>query len=64
MQICLMLFVFVVIRGMCCVLIPGPPPPELGTEEDGAAELEEVEEELEAVQVSETDFNFLDFIKR
>ncbi|XP_062323129.1 protein timeless homolog [Osmerus eperlanus] len=44
--------------------LPRPPPPELGMEEDGAAELEEVEEELEAVQVSETDFNFLDFIKR
>lgn len=44
--------------------LPRPPPPEPGVEEDGAAELEEVEEELEAVQVSETDFNFLDFIRR
>nr|XP_020448590.1 protein timeless homolog isoform X2 [Monopterus albus] len=33
-------------------------------EEDDGAELEEEEEELESVQVSETEFNFLDFIKR
>ncbi|CAB1315150.1 unnamed protein product [Coregonus sp. 'balchen'] len=36
-------------------LDPRPPPPEPGMEED---------EELESVRVSETEFNFLDFIKR
>uniref|UniRef100_A0AAZ3R6A8 Timeless circadian clock n=1 Tax=Oncorhynchus tshawytscha TaxID=74940 RepID=A0AAZ3R6A8_ONCTS len=40
----------------------GPPPPEPGMEEEDG-ELEE-EEELESVRVSETEFNFLDFIKR
>lgn len=34
----------------------------MAEEEDDGAELEE--EELEPVQVSETEFNFLDFIKR
>ncbi|CAL8339436.1 unnamed protein product [Merluccius merluccius] len=38
-----------------------PPEPAAEEEEDGA---EYEEEELESVQVSETDFNFLDFIKR
>uniref|UniRef100_A0AAQ5YFA2 Timeless circadian clock n=1 Tax=Amphiprion ocellaris TaxID=80972 RepID=A0AAQ5YFA2_AMPOC len=43
--------------------ILGPSPPDTGVEEDeDGAELEE--EELESVQVSETEFNFLDFIKR
>ncbi|XP_026163887.1 protein timeless homolog isoform X2 [Mastacembelus armatus] len=43
--------------------LPRPSPPEpLVEEEDDGAEFEE--EELESVQVSETEFNFLDFIKR
>uniref|UniRef100_A0A8C7CR29 Timeless circadian clock n=1 Tax=Oncorhynchus kisutch TaxID=8019 RepID=A0A8C7CR29_ONCKI len=42
--------------------LPRPPPPEPGMEEEDG-ELEE-EEELESVRVSETEFNFLDFIKR
>uniref|UniRef100_A0A3P8SMH7 Timeless circadian clock n=1 Tax=Amphiprion percula TaxID=161767 RepID=A0A3P8SMH7_AMPPE len=43
--------------------LPRPSPPDTGVEEDeDGAELEE--EELESVQVSETEFNFLDFIKR
>ncbi|XP_028301834.1 protein timeless homolog isoform X2 [Gouania willdenowi] len=43
--------------------LPRPPPPEPAAEEDDdGAELEE--EELESVQVSETEFSFLDFIKR
>lgn len=37
-------------------------PEPVAEEEDDGAELEE--EELEPVQVSETEFNFLDFIKR
>lgn len=42
---------------------PGSSPPELPAEdEDEIAELEE--EELASVQVSEREFNFLDFIKR
>ncbi|KAJ7999282.1 hypothetical protein DPEC_G00213810 [Dallia pectoralis] len=40
-----------------------PRPSELGREEEDDGELE-VEEELESVRVSETEFNFLDFIKR
>lgn len=44
-------------------LLSGSSPPEPVVEdEDDAAELEE--EELESVQVSEKEFNFLDFIKR
>lgn len=43
--------------------LPRPPPVEPALE-DRAEEMEELEEELEAVQVSETNFNFLDFIKR
>ncbi|XP_044073167.1 protein timeless homolog isoform X2 [Siniperca chuatsi] len=39
-----------------------PPEPVVEEEEDDAAELEE--EELESVQVSEREFNLLDFIKR
>uniref|UniRef100_A0A672G4V8 Timeless circadian clock n=1 Tax=Salarias fasciatus TaxID=181472 RepID=A0A672G4V8_SALFA len=43
--------------------LPRSTPPEAAVEEeDSPAELEE--EELESVQVSETEFNFLDFIKR
>ncbi|XP_038867772.1 protein timeless homolog [Salvelinus namaycush] len=42
--------------------LPRPPPPEPGMEEEEDGELEE--EELESVRVSETEFNFLDFIKR
>nr|XP_046168380.1 protein timeless homolog [Oncorhynchus gorbuscha]XP_046168381.1 protein timeless homolog [Oncorhynchus gorbuscha] len=42
--------------------LPRPTPPEPGMEEEDG-ELEE-EEELESVRVSETEFNFLDFIKR
>ncbi|XP_041810602.1 protein timeless homolog [Chelmon rostratus] len=43
--------------------LPRSSPPEPVVEdEDDAAELEE--EELESIQVSETEFNFLDFIKR
>ncbi|KAM4612600.1 protein timeless homolog [Polymixia lowei] len=42
--------------------LPRPSPVEPAMEEDDDAELEE--EELESVQVSETEFNFLDFIKR
>ncbi|KAG7218478.1 hypothetical protein INR49_009355 [Caranx melampygus] len=46
----------------CCER-PGSAPPEPAVEEDDdGAELEE--EELESVQVSETEFNFLDFVKR
>lgn len=49
-----------------CPLISGSSPPEPVLEEeeddDAAAELEE--EELESVQVSEREFNVLDFIKR
>lgn len=48
-----------------CHLISGSSPPEPVLEEeddDAAAELEE--EELESVQVSEREFNVLDFIKR
>lgn len=45
------------------LLIPGSAAPEPAVEEDDdGAELEE--EELESVQVSETEFNFLDFVKR
>lgn len=44
-------------------LISGASPPEPVIEdEDDGVELEE--EELESVQVSESEFNFLDFIKR
>ncbi|XP_035633910.1 protein timeless homolog [Oncorhynchus keta] len=43
--------------------LPRPTPPEPGMEEEDG-ELEEEEEELESVRVSETEFNFLDFIKR
>lgn len=50
------------IRNTVVVLFWGPPPPEPGMEEEDG-ELEE-EEELESVRVSETEFNFLDFIKR
>ncbi|XP_070701578.1 protein timeless homolog [Pempheris klunzingeri] len=43
--------------------LPRSSPPEIVLEEeDDAAELED--EELESVQVSESEFNFLDFIKR
>uniref|UniRef100_A0A668AE44 Timeless circadian clock n=1 Tax=Myripristis murdjan TaxID=586833 RepID=A0A668AE44_9TELE len=43
--------------------LPRQSPPEPGMEEeDDGAEFEE--EELESVQVSETEFNFLDFMKR
>lgn len=42
--------------------LPRPSPEALMEEEDDGAELEE--EEYEPVQVSETEFNFLDFIKR
>uniref|UniRef100_UPI003AAC0EDC protein timeless homolog isoform X1 n=1 Tax=Centroberyx gerrardi TaxID=166262 RepID=UPI003AAC0EDC len=43
--------------------LPRSSPPETGMEEEeDDAELEE--EELESVQISETEFNFLDFIKR
>lgn len=46
-----------------CLLLSGSSPPEPVLEdEDDAAELEE--EELESVQVSEKEFNFLDFVKR
>lgn len=42
--------------------IPGPAPEAMNEEEDDGAELEE--EELESVQLSEKEFNFLDFIKK
>lgn len=43
--------------------IPGSSPPEpVPEDEEDAAELEE--EEFESIQVSEREFNFLDFIKR
>ncbi|XP_017271464.1 protein timeless homolog [Kryptolebias marmoratus] len=42
--------------------LPRPSPEAVVEDEDDGAELEE--EELESVQVSETEFNFLDFIKR
>ncbi|XP_076012500.1 protein timeless homolog [Genypterus blacodes] len=42
--------------------LPRSSPPEPAVEEDDYAELEE--EELESVQVSEKEFNFLDFMKR
>lgn len=46
-----------------CILILGSSAPEpVVEEEDFAAELEE--EEFESVQISEKEFNFLDFIKR
>lgn len=45
---------------MSCV---GSVPLDLALEEEDGVELEE-EEELESVAVSETEFNFLDFIKR
>lgn len=40
----------------------GPSPEAVAEDEDDGAELEE--EELEPVQVSETEFNILDFIKK
>lgn len=44
-------------------MVLGSSPPEPAEEEDeDAAELEE--DELESVQISEKEFNFLDFIKR
>ena len=44
-------------------MISGSAPPEPALEdEDDAAEIEE--EELVSVQISEKEFNFLDFIKR
>ncbi|CAL8401457.1 unnamed protein product [Arctogadus glacialis] len=43
--------------------LPRSAPPEVPAEEDEEGP-EYEEEELESVQVSETDFNFLDFIKR
>uniref|UniRef100_A0A6Q2YDH2 Timeless circadian clock n=1 Tax=Esox lucius TaxID=8010 RepID=A0A6Q2YDH2_ESOLU len=43
--------------------LPRPSSSEPGMEEEEDGELE-VEEELESVRVSETEFNFLDFIKR
>ncbi|KAM4588760.1 protein timeless homolog isoform 1-T2 [Odontesthes bonariensis] len=42
--------------------LPRPTPETLVEEEDDGAELEE--EEMESVQVSELEFNFLDFIKK
>ena len=42
---------------------PAPTDPAVEDEEGGGGELEE-EEEMESVRVSETDFNFLDYIKR
>lgn len=42
--------------------VSGPSPEVVAEDEDDGAELEE--EELESVQVSETQFNFLDFIKK
>ncbi|KAM7401954.1 hypothetical protein PAMP_017231 [Pampus punctatissimus] len=44
--------------------LPRSSPPETGVEEDDDAALELEEEELESVQISETEFNFLDFIKK
>ena len=44
--------------------ISGSSLPEPVVEEDDDAGLELEEEELESVQVSETEFNFLDFIKK
>ncbi|KAM7422367.1 hypothetical protein PAMA_010430 [Pampus argenteus] len=44
--------------------LPRSSPPEPGVEEDDDAGLELEEEELESVQISETEFNFLDFIKK
>ncbi|CAK6955724.1 protein timeless homolog [Scomber scombrus] len=44
--------------------LPRSSPPEPGVEEEDDAVLELEEEELESVQVSETEFNFLDFIKK
>lgn len=46
------------------VLISGSAPPEPAVEEDDDDGAEMEEEELESVQVSETEFNFLDFVKR
>ncbi|KAL0978263.1 hypothetical protein UPYG_G00168150 [Umbra pygmaea] len=43
--------------------LPRPAVPEPAIEEEEDGELE-VEEELESVRVSETEFNFMDFIKR
>lgn len=44
-------------------LISGSSPPEpVPEDEEDAAELEE--EEFESIQVSEREFNFLDFVKR
>lgn len=46
-----------------CLIVAGSSPPEpMVEDDDDGAELEE--EELESVQVSETEFNFLDFVKR
>ncbi|XP_061076992.1 protein timeless homolog isoform X1 [Conger conger] len=42
---------------------PAPTDPVVEEEEGGVGELEE-EEEIESVRVSETEFNFLDYIKR
>nr|XP_057910852.1 protein timeless homolog [Doryrhamphus excisus] len=44
--------------------LPRPSPPETQVEEDDYDAIMEEEEELEAVQVSETEFKFLDFIKK
>lgn len=42
--------------------VAGSPLEPVGDEEDDGAELED--EEMETVQLSEKEFNFLDFIKR
>lgn len=45
-----------------CSRVSGPLPETIAEDDDEGAELEE--EELESVQLSEKEFNILDFIKR
>lgn len=51
-----------------CVCVPscysGPAQVEPAVDEDEIGEELDEEEELETVRVSETEFNFLDFIRR